>query len=82
MTCRYRFGDVILQIALCISVLAMSVRLGVQEHIAWFAIPAGMLLFSLLGSFLNSREREQEKIRAVRVKRQLDLGVPPDEAQM
>jgi len=79
MNCRYRFGDVLLQLAVAVAVLAMSIRLGVVEHRGWFAIPAGMFLFSALGSYLNKKEREQEQVQAIRNKRQLDLGVPPDE---
>jgi hypothetical protein len=79
MNCRYRIGDVILQLAMAVAVLAISIRLGIEEHQAWFAIPGGLFLVSMLGSYLNSREREQDKIKASRAQRQIALGVPPDE---
>ena len=79
MNCRYRFGDVLFTLFICVAVIAMSIRLGVVEHKAWFAIPIGMFLVSSLGTYINMKERRQEEIQRIRERHQRSLGVPPDE---
>ena len=79
MTCRYRIGDALAVAVMLLVVFALTIRLGVVEHAGWFTASGSMLISMIVGTYLNSKERNREVVREVRAQRQISLGVPPDE---
>jgi len=79
MMCRYRAGDALVQLVNFIVLLALSLRLGLKEHWAWFIAPALLLLTMLVAALMNSRSRKEDEVKQLRAQHQISLGVPPDE---
>ena len=80
MNCNYRAGDALIQFCSFIVALALTIRLGIVEHMGWFVVSGVMSLVMASAAVLNQKSRNKEAIQAIRNQRQAALGVPIDEA--
>ena len=79
MMCRYRAGDALVQLVNFIVLFALSMRVGLKDHWAWFITPALLVLTMLVAALMNRRSRKEDEVKQLRMQHQLALGVPPDE---
>ena len=82
--CRYRVGDLLLNLSNFISVLALAALVLITVPDLWMKAVAGVVLLispgsMLLGAALNKRERDAEALQNYRDTYQISLGVPPEE---
>ena len=79
MNCNYKVGDALLSITMWLALLGLLSVAAIEHHWGWW-IPDGILFLTFVGGcVLNQKERNREKVQAIRIQRQLALGVPPDE---